>query len=340
MSDLITNLNQIYATKLQIKSVIETDSDTFSEYPSIIQQKIDENTPTGYAYITTNGNHDIASYAYVNVDVQGGVAVLGDLSVSENGVYAASSYAYDGFDTVTVNVPIDWDEVATYGYVLPSGTINIENNGTVDVSSYSSAYVNVSGGGPSLGGYFYNIVLESSMTDNVNGQDFDSSIDIASAGYPAYVINQVWTEPLTIPSLSGPTPVIDYWQSKIYTYTSNGKGDLIASSDKVTNPYYGYVSYTFPSEFNNMIGFYAESFSWVEDPELPEGGDYQSNGEVPMFVNNGTSVDNFILSPASLSTGTHTFYFFPKNKNSIQSEGQIAVIDHLNSSNNFINAVV
>lgn len=46
---------------------------------------------------------------------------------------------YDGLSSVTVNaIPSQ--------YIVPTGTISITNNGTVDVTQYASASVNVSGG--------------------------------------------------------------------------------------------------------------------------------------------------------------------------------------------------
>ena len=135
MSDLINNLNQIYATKLQIKQAIGTSSDVFADYPTYISNMQD----TGYTYITANGDHDVTGYAnvnvnvsvpagyiipvgtytatvngihditsYANVDVQvptGSAAVLGSKTVTANGVYTASTDSLDGYDTVTVNVP-------------------------------------------------------------------------------------------------------------------------------------------------------------------------------------------------------------------------------------------
>lgn len=50
---------------------------------------------------------------------------------------------------------IDWDEVAAYGYIVPAGTVTLSSNGTVDVSTYANAYVNVESGGITPTGYAY-----------------------------------------------------------------------------------------------------------------------------------------------------------------------------------------
>ena len=165
MSELINSLNSIYNTKLAIKEVIGTNSDNFSEYPSLIEEAISGGV-SGYSYITSNGDYDISSYEYVNVNVQGGVAVLGDLSVSENGLYSASSYAYDGFRSVNVNVPVP------PGYVLPSGTQIIAQNGNFDVKESAYVSVNVSG----------------SSTITVSGRYLLRSNENSNTGYDKYVV--------------------------------------------------------------------------------------------------------------------------------------------------------
>ena len=149
MADLVSNLQNIYATKLQIKNAIGTDSDIFADYPSYINSL----KPSGYAYITTNGDHNVNAYSYVNVNVPtgGGAAVLGNLSVTENGQYSASNYSYDGFDTVDVNVP------------QPTlGSANITANGNYNASDLgfdglNSVIVNVptSGGSSHTGSSVY-----------------------------------------------------------------------------------------------------------------------------------------------------------------------------------------
>ena len=40
MSDLITNLNSILSTKLEIKDILKTESDVFSDYPAYIEAAI------------------------------------------------------------------------------------------------------------------------------------------------------------------------------------------------------------------------------------------------------------------------------------------------------------
>lgn len=60
-------------------------------------------------------------------------AVIESLSVNENGVYEAPE-GVDGYSPVSVSVPAS---------AVVSGTLNVTNNGTVDVTEYASAQVNV-----------------------------------------------------------------------------------------------------------------------------------------------------------------------------------------------------
>ena len=114
MSELITNLQTIYNTKLAIKQAIGTDSDNFVDYPSYISGMV---SPSGTSYITTNGDYDIASYAYVNVDVQGGGGVdyqLVDLSYT---MTVGEKYEFNG--RLGINGQITSEFAQTYPVLEP-----------------------------------------------------------------------------------------------------------------------------------------------------------------------------------------------------------------------------
>lgn len=58
--------------------------------------ELNEELPTGYTYITANGDHDIASYAMVNVAVPvpaGYIIPEGELEITAEGEYDVTSYA-------------------------------------------------------------------------------------------------------------------------------------------------------------------------------------------------------------------------------------------------------
>lgn len=66
----------------------------------------------------------------------GSEPVIEPLEVTENGTYTTPDNA-DGYSPVTVNVPIP------DGYIQPSGTLQVTENGTHDVTEYASVNVNV-----------------------------------------------------------------------------------------------------------------------------------------------------------------------------------------------------
>lgn len=127
--NLVVNLSQIYQIKNQIKEVISTDSDVFADYPSYIQAAIQGGgSVSGYAYVTSNGDYDIASYAMVNVEVpipSGYTYVSGTFNITDNDTYDVSSYAY-----VDVNVEGGGSGEGTYFYIqeidntIPAGIFN------------------------------------------------------------------------------------------------------------------------------------------------------------------------------------------------------------------------
>jgi hypothetical protein len=73
-------------------------------------------------------------------DVGGGTTpiepVIEPLAITENGTYTAPD-GVDGYSPVAVNVPVP------DGYIVPSGTKNITENGTHDAKAYESVNVNV-----------------------------------------------------------------------------------------------------------------------------------------------------------------------------------------------------
>ena len=68
--------------------------------------------------------------------------VIEPLEITENGTYTAPG-GVDGYSPVTVNVPIP------DGYIVPSGELEVTENGTFDVTDKASVNVNVPTGGGS-----------------------------------------------------------------------------------------------------------------------------------------------------------------------------------------------
>ncbi len=96
--------------------------------------------------VTENGSHEVLpdsgyvlSKATVNVNVEVNAdPVLQEKTVTENGTVTPDS-GYDGLSKVTVSVPMTIPD----GYIQPRGTIEVNKNGTHDVTEYESVYVDV-----------------------------------------------------------------------------------------------------------------------------------------------------------------------------------------------------
>lgn len=96
---------------------------------------------TGDTTIHTAGKY-CSEDILVKVPQSGGVTepVIGTLIAVENGTYHAMD-GVDAYSTVVVDVPIP------DGYIVPSGELEITENGTHDVTAYASVNVNMPTGG-------------------------------------------------------------------------------------------------------------------------------------------------------------------------------------------------
>lgn len=138
------------------KSIDAASGRTGVEYPpyshnTLVTDKLDElaeaiaegggggpgPTPVmGALSVTENGDYLPSTYDYdgfssVSVDVSTPTPVMGALSVTENGDYLPSSYNYDGFSSVSVDVPAPTPSLLPVK-VLDNGEISTE-------SSYATA---------------------------------------------------------------------------------------------------------------------------------------------------------------------------------------------------------
>jgi hypothetical protein len=86
--------------------------------------------------------------------------VIEPLAITENGTYTAPD-GVDGYSPVSVNVPIP------DGYIVPSGELEVTENGAHDVTAYASVNVNVptgGGGGEDVAG----AIADRTVTEFIN----------------------------------------------------------------------------------------------------------------------------------------------------------------------------
>ena len=277
MSSLINQLNEIYTTKLQIKEVIGTQSDVFSDYPAYIAAAIGTGSgidwdevaaygyvvPAGTVTLSSNGTVDVSTYANAYVSVQsGGITPTGTYNITSNGTFNVTSYAYS-----YVNVPqegLDWDDVAQAGYIVPAGTKNISSNGTVDVSAYANVNVNVSGGGS---GYYYPVHTVSEVRADEFKCESDENTFIwqwsanEMDGDTGYFSSVVFTDkywgycyPGEFEVMENPVLDIDNlgFGLNMVSYTDLVKREFTYNALPDFNTYYGYTySYQYPNPYYN-----------------------------------------------------------------------------------------
>ena len=133
--------------------------------------------------------------------------VIEELTVTENGTYTAPT-GVDGYSPIKVNVPIP------DGYIKPSGTLNIDANGTYNVTNKASVVVAVEGGAPATG------VCES-LTFNVS-----DGIEIAAIFYSqggSYAVEYVgMTDEYTVYNIDINTPIFVHCPPYGFGYVQTG----------------------------------------------------------------------------------------------------------------------
>ena len=180
MSSLINDLNTIYNVKGQIKEVANIPTDVFSDFPAYIAAAIASGGATGEIEITTNGTHDVSTYAsaYVNVPQEtvpvvpeGYTYVEGTKTITENGTVDVSSYA-----SAYVQVPIP------EGFIYPTGYAYITTNGDFPIREFQYVNVNV----PTSGGLDWDDVAAAGYivpAGTVNITANDSAVDVSTYAY-------------------------------------------------------------------------------------------------------------------------------------------------------------
>lgn len=254
MATLIENLSYIYDIKQDIKEVIGTNSNLFSEYPQLIQEAIDE-VPAGYTYvsgtynITENGTVDVTSYASAYVSVpSSGITPSGDYmsNISE------WETVIDGENPSEMTVNLTSPDISEYETItlglqgqLPENASYIYENGLVEVNpleygQYNSyIYVDVPTGGVTPEGTYY-------VTDNGT---YDIStyeyVDVQVDGGPA-VESYTWSN---VPASGNyrVAPSAEYRGLAFYVYKSGSNPWSSGTYRQILSD--RQFAYTIPSSF-------------------------------------------------------------------------------------------
>lgn len=189
---------------------------------------------------------DSKTEAEGTVVVPEGTPVLIEKTIIENGEYPAKNYGADGFSKVKINVPTEIPE----GYIKPTGTKTITENGPHDVTQYASVEVNVPTESPQEPVLQAKSVTPTKVAQNVTADNgYDGLSKVSVAAIPASYIIPSGTKEVTTNDthdvknyasvrVNVPGEVLPDHTASDFTlhYTSKGSGELgvvYSSTEKV-----------------------------------------------------------------------------------------------------------
>lgn len=202
-------------------------------YTSAQDVALDVSTLTATQNGTYTPEGDYYSSVVVNVTSEGYDTQTKTVTPTKNTQTVTPDAGYDGLSSVTVN-PIP------ASYIIPTGIVSITSNGTVDVSSYASASVNVSGGSPALQSKSVTPTETAQTVEPDSGYDglSDVTVGAISSSYVGSSITQRSSTDLTTSGLTVNVPAGYYGTSasKSVTPTLQAKTVSPTESQQVAEP--------------------------------------------------------------------------------------------------------
>lgn len=143
-----------------------------------------------------DGNTLIRSF---DVSTAGSIRNMTEKTITQNGTYTASTEGLDGYSKVNVSI----DE--------PTGTLEIDQNGTFDVAQYANALVNVASGG-----YSYLSIQDITPTEDLSVLEINFDINKTLNALLVYDTNRTTLQTYTLNDfviMSAPTVSSKPWQA-------------------------------------------------------------------------------------------------------------------------------
>ena len=213
--------------------------DSLSITPTTSQQTITAPSGTdGYSPITVSAVDDTIDSNITSGNIKSGVTILGVTGTAPKRIAGVRSIDQNG--TYSVVRSDNTFLSSLHVDVVPSGVINITNNGIYDVGNYGTADVNVAGGSAPSYNFMYNDITNLAYGSDIYGPTLETSLSNLRM-LSIYIFGDISNRSLCIQAIDNNDDTYSFEEFLIgagvsyeYCYYNNLDSYIVQQNDQLT----------------------------------------------------------------------------------------------------------